>query len=393
MNAYDVVILGAGAAGMMCAIEAGRRGRRVALLEHGKRAGRKILISGGGRCNFTNRDVSAAHYVSNNPPFCKSALARYTPDDFIRMVKSRGILFHEKKSGQLFCNGSAKQIVDMLMEECRKSDVAFHLDLEVNGVEKAAGGFTVYTTSGDFSASSLVIATGGLSLPKLGATAFGYEAARKFGLRIVPTAPALDGFVLREEERPFCAELSGVSMDVTITCGEGVFRESLLFTHSGLSGPAALQASLYWKSGVPVEINLLPDLDILEWLLREKKEGNRTEVKNLLARFCPKRFSELFSGRYFPDPLPLVQISDRALRAFSSGIHRWTMIPKGTVGYGKAEVTRGGVDTDELSSKTMEAKKVPGLYFIGEVVDVTGWLGGYNFQWAWASGWSAGQVV
>jgi hypothetical protein len=309
------------------------------------------------------------------------------------MVKGHGILFHEKKLGQLFCDGSAKQIVDMLMDECRKSGVALHLDLEVNGVEKAVGGFTVCTTAGDFNAPSLVIATGGLSLPKLGATPFGYEVARKFGLNIIPTVPALDGFVLPEAERRFFAELSGVSVDVIIVCGGVFFRESLLFTHAGLSGPAALQASLYWKSGDPVVINLLPDHDISEWLLRKKKEGSCAEVKILLSLFLPKRFSEILCRRYFRDALPLSQIPDRTLKEFSNGIHRWTVVPAGTVGYGKAEVTRGGVDTDTLSSRTMEAKKVPGLYFIGEVVDVTGWLGGYNFQWAWASGWAAGQVV
>ncbi|MGZ3686769.1 MAG: NAD(P)/FAD-dependent oxidoreductase [Bdellovibrionota bacterium] len=393
---YDVIILGAGGAGMMCAIQAGRRGRRVLLLDHSSRLGGKILISGGGRCNFTNLGASPKNYVSRNPHFCKSALSRYPSETFIELVREHGIAFHEKKLGQLFCDVSAQEIVTMLKTECERAEAEFQLGAKVEGVTKTDSGYTVATGGTPYTCTSLVIATGGLSIPKLGATGLGYDIAKQFGLKLTPRVPALDGFTFADEETRRFISLSGVSIDCTITCpkADGIsFRENILFTHSGLSGPAALQASLHWTVGEEIVINLLPDTDALEWFLAKKREGSRTLVKNLLCELLPSRFATLFCELYFPSELPLSQISGKALEDLCKKLHAWVLIPKTTVGYNKAEVTRGGVDTDELSSKTMEARKAPGLYFIGEVVDVTGWLGGYNFQWAWASGWAAGQVV
>ncbi len=387
---------------MMCAIQAGRRGRRVLLLDHSKKIGGKILISGGGRCNFTNTGASPVNYVSRNPHFCKSALSRFTSEDFVELVRSHGIPFHEKKLGQLFCDGSAQAIVDLLREECARAGAEFLLDTRVERIERRdEGGYRVGSSAGPLECESLVIATGGLSIPKIGATGFGYEVARQFGLKLVETVPALDGFVFADAETRSLRELAGVSVDCIIECNGVAFRENILFTHSGLSGPAALQASLHWSRGDKVTINLLPGQDVFGWFMRKKKEGSRSTVKNLLSELLPARFAERFCELYFPaasgpNPavsLPLPQISERSLEAFCQQLQAWTFVPGGTVGYSKAEVTRGGVDTDELSSKTLEARKVPGLYFIGEVVDVTGWLGGYNFQWAWASGWAAGQVV
>ena len=394
---FDVIILGAGGAGMMCAIHAGRRGRRVLLLDHSKQLGGKILISGGGRCNFTNLGASPANYVSQNPHFCKSALSRYTPENFIQMVQEHGISYHEKKLGQLFCDHSAREIVALLKAECDRAGARIELGSEIKSVsrlsEEGAFRFRVESSTGAYRCESLVVATGGLSIPKIGATGLGYEIARQFGLKRVETAPALDGFTFADAETRSLRELSGLSVDCVMTCNEVSFRENLLFTHSGLSGPAALQTSLHWRKGDPVFINLLPDTPAFEWFLSRKKEGSRALVKNLLAELLPARFAERFCELYFPSQLPLPQVSEKQLQSFCENLHSWKIIPSGTVGYGKAEVTRGGVDTDELSSKTLEAKKVPGLYFVGEVVDVTGWLGGYNFQWAWASGWAAGQVV
>jgi hypothetical protein len=398
---FDVIILGAGGAGMMCAIHAGKRGRSVLLLDHAKKLGGKILISGGGRCNFTNTGASPAQYVSRNPHFCKSALSRYPAEHFIQMVQDHGIAFHEKKLGQLFCDGSARNIVQLLKAECDQVGARFELDCQVKTVTRSAvnqdSRFDLETSSGGFSGHSLVIATGGLSIPKVGATGLGYELARQFDIQLVPTFPALDGFTFSDKDTEFCRELAGVSVDCILTCNGVSFRENILFTHAGLSGPAALQGSLYWNTGDEVEINLLPDISLHEWLLTKKAEGNRSLVKTLLGELLPARFADRLCELYLPSAdlltKPLPQVPERALEALSRGVHHWRLTPSGTVGYNKAEVTRGGVDTDELSSKTMEAKKVPGLYFIGEVVDVTGWLGGYNFQWAWASGWAAGQVV
>lgn len=393
LSSYDVLILGAGAAGMMCAIEAGRRGRSVLVMDHAPVIGKKILISGGGRCNFTNVETSPAAYVSQNPHFCKSALSRYTPKDFIAMIEAHGIAYHEKKLGQLFCDISARSIVAMLVNECGKAGAVFRLGAKIISVEKDGDRFIVKTDQDLLTASSVVVATGGLSVPKVGASGLGYDIARHFGLEVIPTDPALDGFMLPPALQKDLEGLSGVSLDVIVTCGGVSFRENILFTHRGLSGPAALQASLYWKPGEVLHLDLLPERDAAEWLSWKKKEGSRAEVKNLLGAFYPKSFAERFAALYFPSKLPLVQISDQALKDLGGLIKDWKIMPEATIGYQKAEVTRGGVSTDELSSKRMESKKIPGLYFIGEVVDVTGRLGGYNFQWAWASGWAAGQCV
>lgn len=398
---YEVIIIGAGGAGMMCAIHAARRGRQVLLLDHGRKLGGKILISGGGRCNFTNIGASPAQYVSSNPHFCKSAFSRYTPEDFIAMVREHEIAFHEKKLGQLFCDGSAQNIVNMLKSECEGAGATFQLETRIERIERLSDGpdspagdrFRIETNRGTYTCESLVIATGGLSIPKIGATGFGYEVARQFGLEVLPTAPALDGFTFSEKDLHSFRDLAGVSIDCLIQCNGKAFRENILFTHSGLSGPAALQASLHWYAGDAVEIDLLPGQDAFQWFLKKKKAGNRSIVRNLLSELLPSRFAERFCELHFPSEAPLPQTSEKALEAFCQLLHHWKFVPSGTVGYGKAEVTRGGVNTDELSSKTMETKKVPGLYFIGEVVDVTGWLGGYNFHWAWASGYAAGQVV
>ncbi|MBI4411950.1 MAG: NAD(P)/FAD-dependent oxidoreductase [Deltaproteobacteria bacterium] len=393
MQKNDVIIIGAGGAGMMCAIEAGKRGKEVALLDHAKKIGAKILISGGGRCNFTNTGVHPGAYLSQNPHFCKSALSRFTQDDFISLVKKHGIAFYEKKLGQLFCKKSAQSIIDILVAECREAGAVFHPETKITTVKKQGELFHVETNRGGYTAKSVVVATGGLSIPKVGATGFGYEIAKQFGLEIIPPAPALDGFVFDEKLKKELEGLAGVSLDTIVTCNGVSFRENILFTHVGLSGPAALQASLYWKPGDPVSINLLPDTNALEWIKSKKAKGSRAEIKNLLLEFFPKSFAERFCALYLPSSTPLANMPDKILDSLCKKLAHWEITPKGTVGYGKAEVTRGGVATDELSSKTMESKKVSGLYFIGEVVDVTGWLGGYNFQWAWASGWVAGQYV
>ncbi len=395
MDAYDVVVIGAGGAGMMCALQAGRRGRRVVLLEHANILGRKIRISGGGRCNFTNIGAGPAQYVSSNPDFCRSALSRYTPEDFLELVRAHGIAFHEKTLGQLFCDASAQQIIDMLVEECRAAGVTTLLNCHVRTVERTEQ-FIVQTSRGAFCAASLVIATGGLSLPKIGATDFGYRIAQQFGVRVLETAPALDAFVFAPQDQRRFGQLAGVSVPARVSCEEVSFREQVLFTHIGLSGPAALQASLYWRKGRVVSVDLLPETsveELLGWFAQQKAGGSRADVKTLLGQRLPKRVAERFCELRRVTDKPMAQHSAAALEALCRSLKDWRFAPHGTVGYRTAEVTRGGVDTRELSSKTMECKKVPGLYFIGEVVDVTGWLGGYNFQWAWASGWAAGQAV
>lgn len=391
-STYDAIIIGAGGAGMMCAAQAGQRGQRILLLDHSQELGKKILISGGGRCNFTNTGVTAANYYSQNPHFCKSALARYTPDDFIDLVKKHRIDFHEKKLGQLFCDGSAKAIVDMLEKECRAGYVEIRMGCTINSVNKQGSEFSVDTTHGAFTAERLVIATGGLSIPKIGATGFGYRIAEQFGLKIVKTSPALVGFNLEEPELKHLPEISGVSLDTTVTANGMSFRENILFTHTGLSGPAILQASLYWNQSDALLIDTLPGQDIGKELLRRKKDGVRIELKNVLADYLPKRFAEKYCELYIRSQ-PLNQMSEQAIQKLADNLHQWRVVPRSSVGYMKAEVTRGGVDTNELSSKTMESKKVPGLYFVGEVVDVTGWLGGYNFQWAWASAYAVAESM
>lgn len=382
---------------MMCAMEAGRRGRKVILLDHNQEVGRKILISGGGRCNFTNTGVKPECYVSENKHFAKSALARYEAQDFIKLVEKHRIRYHEKKLGQLFCDDSAKQIVDMLVRECRQVKCRFQMGTKISKVVKvsrADGGthFAVRTDRGEFTGDSLVIATGGLSIPQIGATGFGYEIARQFGLKVTELAPALDGFDWREGDLRGFTELSGISLDVKVTANKVAFRENILFTHKGLSGPASLQASLYWRKDKALSIDLLPDLDGAEFLRQQKQNKGKQEVKNVLADVLPKRFAEYFAA-HLKIGGTMGQLDGGKSEKLAQALNNWQVMPGRTVGYKKAEVTRGGIDTSELSSTNMEAKKVPGLYFIGEVVDVTGWLGGYNFQWAWASGYAAGQTV
>ena len=391
---FDVAILGAGGAGLMCALQAGFRGRRVAIIDHAAKVGGKILISGGGRCNFTNTGATPAQYVSDNPHFIKSAFSRYKPEDFIALVRKHGIAFHEKKLGQLFCDGSAKQIVEMLLKEVNDVCVEIFLSQSIQSVSRSETGFLVETNDCGFSSQSLVVATGGLSIPKLGATDLGYKIAQQFGLSISETAPALDGFVFSSVEKARFQGLSGVAIDVEIECNRKKFRENILFTHVGLSGPAALQASLHWFPGNLVEVNLVPQFkgtELAVWLFQ--KQRGKMELKNIVSELVPRSFAEKWVELNVVLEKPFREWTKRELEEFAGKLQKWVFVPAGTVGYSKAEVTRGGVSTEELSSKTMEAHKVPGLYFIGEVVDVTGWLGGYNFQWAWASGWAAGQVV
>ena len=381
----DVLIIGGGAAGLMCAIEAGKRGRSVTVIEHVERLGKKILISGGGRCNFTNLHAGSGNFLSGNPHFCKSALARYTPADFIALVDKHGIRFHEKKLGQLFCDHSSKEIVGMLEAECAAARVEIRLGCRVGEVRKSEN-FQVQTSQGEFECNSLVIATGGISFPKLGATDLGYRLAKQFGVGVTETRPGLVPLTLD----PPWETLSGVSIDTITSIGDASFHENILFTHRGLSGPAILQISNYCRAGEQLHINLLPDQSALR-ILEQHRKGNM-ELGTLLAQHLPRRFVQAWCER-FASSRPMNRYSDEELSSIAQRLHRWEVQPVGTEGYAKAEVTLGGIDTKELSSKTMETRNVPGLYFIGEVVDVTGWLGGYNFQWAWASGFAAGQVV
>lgn len=394
LKQYEVVILGAGGAGMMCAIHAAARGRKVALIDHAAKVGGKIIISGGGRCNFTNRGASPKNYKSENEHFAKSALSRYSPDDFIQMVQRHDIAFHERKHGQLFCDSSAQQLIDMLKKECDDAGAEFFLKHKVLGVEKADAVYVVKTDQGHFSCESLVVATGGLSIPKIGATGLGYDIARQFGLKVTALAPALDGFTFNEEDRKRLEGFAGIALDAVMSCNDFSFRENLLFTHVGFSGPVALQNSLHWYEGDTVYVNFIPSFsrdELLAWF--SERKTSKAELKNMMSELVPKRLAERFLELYWPAGVTLANLPKKDLEAFCEKLQNWSFVPQGTVGYGKAEVTRGGVDTSELSSKTLEAKKSPGLYFIGEVVDVTGWLGGYNYQWAWASGWAAGQVV
>jgi predicted Rossmann fold flavoprotein len=388
----DVVVIGAGAAGLMCAIEAGKRGRSVVVLEHNARIGRKILISGGGRCNFTNLHTGPEHFVSANPHFAKSALARYGPRDFVRMVERHGIPYHEKTLGQLFCDRSAGDITGMLERECREAGVRIETGCAVEALEKQNAGFVVQTARGVFHAAALVIATGGLSVPKIGATPFGYGIARQFGLKTVECRPALAPLVFSRQDNARFEGLAGVSTEVIAAAGGCPFREKMLFTHRGLSGPAILQVSTYWKPGEAVEIDLLPGMDLIALLRQCRTAGNRAETRTIIGRLLPKRLAEHWFEIHAASK-PVAVLGDREMQAISDGLHQWRVKPAASEGYEKAEVTAGGVDTGELSSKTMEARKAPGLYFIGEVVDVTGQLGGFNFQWAWASGYAAGQSM
>ena len=377
----------------MCALTAGQRGKAVAVLDHAASPGGKIVISGGGRCNFTNLDTSAANYVSQNPHFAKSALSRFTPADFIALVDKHGVAWHEKKLGQLFCDGTARQIVDLLVKECDAAGVTRLMKRRIARVEKTERGFRVHTDQGDVSGRALVVATGGLSLPKFHATGLGFDLARQFGIPLVERAPALDGFVFNDLNQSEFEGLAGNAVEVRMETRGVAFRESLLFTHTGLSGPAALQVSLHWRPGDPVTVDFVPALS-REALLAAlaANRSSRAELKGQLAAWLPRRLAERLCDLRLPSD-DVANLSGRELAAFAAQIQAWSFVPARTVGYHKAEVTRGGVDTAALSSKTMEARGVPGLYFIGEVVDVTGWLGGYNYQWAWASGRAAGLAV
>ena len=389
----DIIIIGAGAAGLFCAQEAGQRRRRVAVLDHGDQMGRKILASGGGRCNFTNLAVGPADYASANPRFCVSALSRYTPGDFIRLVEGHGIPWHEKAHGELFCDGSAGEIRDMLVNDCREAGVEFLMSRRVEDVDWKDGVFRVKTSRESLSAPRLVVATGGLSAPATGATGFGFELARRFGLGIIGPEPALVGLRWSEAERRRWVEMAGVTLpEVEVSCGGKRFREALLFTHTGISGPAVLQASLYWREGDSISIDLLPGLDPRAWFKAVRQSRGSARPEEILDQRLPKRFVDIFSGEHLPG-VPLARLSDTNIVVLASKIKEWRINPVGTDGYDRAEVTRGGVDTAELSSQTMECRKVPGLYFIGEVVDVTGRLGGFNLHWAWASAAAAGRVA
>lgn len=386
----DLIVIGAGAAGMMCAAQAGQRGRRVLLIEHYHKLGEKIRISGGGRCNFTNLHCAPEHFLSQNPHFCRSALARYTPRHFIALVERYGIAWHEKTLGQLFCDDSAQQIIDMLKSECDRGGVEWRMPCEVREVAREGKTFTVTTDLGIYRAPSLVVAAGGLSVPKIGASPFGYRLAEQFGLKVVAPRPALVPLSFDPAALARFGDLSGISIDAEVSCNGGRFREKLLLTHRGLSGPAILQISSYWRGGDFIEIDLLPGRDTEAWLLAE--QSSRAQLDNLLAQVLPRRFAQQWCAAHGGGG-PLNQFSRSALKALAHGLHHWRVQPSGTLGYNKAEVTLGGVDTSGLSSKTMEAKTQPGLFFIGEVVDVTGHLGGFNFQWAWASGHAAAQAV
>jgi predicted Rossmann fold flavoprotein len=387
---YDAIVLGAGAAGLMCAAEGGQRGLRMVVIEKAEQPGKKILISGGGRCNFTNLHTSPENYLSANPHFAKSALSRYTPQDFLALVESHGIAWHEKTLGQLFCDGSARQIVDMLLGEVARGGGQVFCDQAITDVEHAGGRFRVTTSDRAFDAAALVIATGGPSIPKMGATGFAYDLARQFGLKVVEPRPALVPLTLGGEDVLF-RELSGVSAEVVARTGKTAFREAALFTHRGLSGPAILQISSYWRHGEPVDIDFLPGAE-RDWLLAAKQAAPRQTLRSILRDRLPDRLATTLAER-IDLPATLGNVPDSKLRQAQDRLAGWRFLPNGTEGFAKAEVTAGGVSTAELSSKTMEAKRVPGLYVIGEAVDVTGWLGGYNFQWAWASGRAAAQSI
>ncbi|WP_300724799.1 NAD(P)/FAD-dependent oxidoreductase [Pseudomonas sp.] len=392
MRTTDVVIIGAGAAGLMCALTAAARGRKVMLIDHANKAGKKILMSGGGRCNFTNMYTEPNHFLSQNPHFCKSALARYTQWDFIAMVAKHGVPYHEKKLGQLFCDNKSSDILEMLLDECKQAGVSLHLDTSIEQIEKTDTGYSLNTTLDQLNCQSLVIATGGLSIPTLGATGFGYQVAKQFGHTVLPTRAGLVPFTITDQLKAICTELSGTSVDCLVSCNDQSFRENILFTHRGLSGPAILQISSFWHPGDPVEINLLPDLDALSWLQTQQAERPNSELKTLLGEIFTKKMANLLAEHWFVSK-PMKQYTPGELTDVANKLASWTLVPAGTEGYRTAEVTLGGVDTREVSSKTLESLKSPGLYFIGEVLDVSGHLGGFNFQWAWASGYAAAQFV
>ncbi|TAL26981.1 MAG: NAD(P)/FAD-dependent oxidoreductase [Nitrospirae bacterium] len=385
----DVVIIGAGAAGLMCAIESEKRNRSVAVLEHAEKIGKKIRISGGGHCNFTNINVTSDKYLSHNPHFCKSALSRFAPHDFIAMLEKHGVKYHEKELGQIFCNESSAEIVNMLLNESKKSGIEIRLNCHISEIRKEDY-FIISTNLGEFQSKSLVIATGGLSYPELGTTGFGHGIAKKFGIRVTPVKPALVPLTFSQKDISTFAELSGISINASVSCNNKEFLGDILFTHRGLSGPAILQISSYWNQGDAININLLPAMNVYELFL--SKRESKMEIKNFLSRYLPKRFAQRWCDLYI-QAKPICSYTEKELKGIAHKLHNWEIKPKETEGYKKAEVTLGGIDTGELSSKTMEAKKVAGLYFIGEVIDVTGQLGGYNLHWAWASGYAAGQYA
>jgi predicted Rossmann fold flavoprotein len=391
-NSYDVIILGAGAAGLMCAGIAGRRGRSVLLLEQARHPAEKIRISGGGRCNFTNLHAGPANFLSDNPRFCRSALSGYTQRDFIALVESYGIAYHEKTRGQLFCDGSSQQIIDMLLAECRKADAQLRLGVRISAISRNEHGFAVVTDQGEYQGRSLVIATGGPSIPKMGSSGIGYKIAEQFGLGIVPPRAALVPLTFDAALLARFKDLSGVAVDAVVGCGKTRFDEALLFTHRGLSGPATLQISSYWREGHDIVIDMAPEVDVLAGLKRLRRDHPRQEMATALADFVPKRLARTIAEAA-GGPERIADFSDKLLMNVAAAVKQWHVRPNGTEGYRTAEVTLGGVDTSELSSKTFEARSVPGLYFIGEVVDVTGHLGGFNFQWAWSSGVAAGRHV
>lgn len=394
MTEYDVIVIGAGAAGLMCAAQAGQRGRRVLVVDHAKKPGRKILISGGGRCNFTNYDVTANNFLCENPHFVKSALAQYSQWDFIGLVATHGVAYHERNHGQLFCDDSAKDIVNLLLAECDQATINQRYRCEVHDIEQEEAGFRLKLNGDPVRCQSLVVATGGLSMPKLGATPFGYQLAEQFGLKVLPTRAALVPYTLHQEDKTRFADISGVSVPCSITTESGVcFTENLLFTHRGLSGPAVLQTSSFWQPGEAVTIDLLPSESLKDVLVAMRDKHPNQTLKTSLSRLFPKRLVEVLIARDSLPDKPLKQLDDKQLDQLHYYFHQWSIAPNGTEGYRTAEVTLGGVDTHAISSKTLEVRDIPGLYFIGEVLDVTGWLGGYNFQWAWSSGWVAGQHV
>lgn len=390
MTDIDVIIIGAGASGLMCAIEAGKRGRKVLVLDHANKAGKKILMSGGGRCNFTNYSIEPDNFISHNPHFCKSALSRYSQWDFLALIGRYQIPFHERDHGQLFCNESARDILDMLLAECDKVGVVVQLNTCIDSVEWLADQFHLKTSQGNFTSQALVVATGGLSIPKMGATPLGYKIAQQFGINVLPTSAGLVPFTLQPEEKEKFSALSGIAVPCTVSNKRQNFSENVLFTHRGLSGPAILQISSYWRAGEEIVINLLPQVNLEAELKAKRQQKIKNKLKTILEGYLPKRLISTFLSEDLLD-LSLQDLSDKQIKRVTDQLHHWTIKPNGTEGYRTAEVTSGGVDCDVISSKTMESKQMPGLYFIGEVLDVTGWLGGYNFQWAWSSAWCAGQ--
>ena len=393
-ESYDVVMVGGGAAGLMCALTAGRRGRRALVIEHANKVGKKILMSGGGRCNFTNTGTTAANYLSANPHFCKSALARYTPWDFIAMVERHGIAYHEKELGQLFCDESSKLIVKMLLDECAAAGVRIETGCSIERIAHNEGDsvFRLHTARGTFAATSLVIASGGLSIPSMGASGFGYELARRYGHTVLPTRAGLVPLTLSGKHQERLQDLSGLALPVTASCNGVAFSNQMLITHRGVSGPSILQISSYWQPGDDLRLDLLPGFDALDWLQLQQRERPAAELKTVLGEAIPKRFAQRLCEIWLSNK-PMKQYNLPELKQLAATLSSWPLTASGTEGYRTAEVTLGGVDTDEVSSSTMQSKRVPGLYFIGEVIDVTGWLGGYNFQWAWASGNAAGLSV